>query len=231
MSAKVDSAALQDGYQIYHHTFFFAADGTWAVVQQGMNEAHGYARRYHWLSSAVSDFVCEPHAAICSDQTGPVLNMVAQESHRARHASAFLAREKPEAVVAELAKMETLALPARHHIELADLNPESIRRVLVKTYDHQPQDFEELLGIAGVGPKAIRALALISELVYNAPASIRDPVRYSFAHGGKDGHPYPVDRRTYDQSIDILHRALTRARLGQREKLDAFRRLGTLTAS
>lgn len=228
MAAKVDNSALQDGYQLYHHTFIFVPNGPWAVIQQGMNGTSGWARRYHWLSSDLSDFVCEPHHAICSEGRGQVLNMVAAESGPAREVSAALAREKPEAVVAELNRLMRLDMPTRHHITLDDIHPERLSRTLVRTYEHQPRGFEDLLGLEGVGAKTIRALALISEIVYGVPASVRDPARFGFAHGGKDGHPFPVDRETYDRSIEVLREAVRRARLGQRERLDALRRLQRL---
>jgi hypothetical protein len=228
MAAKVDSAALQDGYQLYHHTFVFSGDGAWTVIQQGMNEATRWARRYHWLSSAVDDFVCEPHKAICSDGRGVVLNMVAQESDRCRDLSAELAGQNPDKLVGELKRLQTLELPERHHLEASDIHPDKLAKIFLKTYERQPEDFERLLGMEGVGAKTIRALALVSELVYGAKASVRDPARFSFAHGGKDGHPYPVDRAIYDRSIEALRAAIERAKLGQREKLEALRRLAAV---
>ncbi len=226
LSAKVDNTAVQDGYQLYHHTFFFALSGEWAVVQQGMNDATGYARRYHWLSTGVEDFVNEPHAAICSEQRGQlVLNLVAEESEEARRASALLAAEPPDKLAGELRKAQELELPARHHITGADLRPESFERTLAKAYEQPPENFESLLATRGVGPKTIRALALIADLIYGAKASVRDPATFSFAHGGKDGIPYPVDRPTYDRSIEILRDAVDRAKIEDREKLAALRRL------
>jgi hypothetical protein len=229
MSAKVDSAAVQDGYQLYHHTFLFTPGSSWAVIQQGMNETNRYARRYHWLGEAVTDFVNEPHSAILSEATGQALNLVASESAPARTTITGIAtEEKPEMVMSELKRIKTLNLPSRHEILRQDLHPDSLSKILVSTYERQPQDFEQLLGLAGVGPKTIRALSLISELVYGVEPSYRDPARYSFAHGGKDGIPYPVDRKTYDQSIELLSRAINRARLGLSEKQKAFTRLNRL---
>jgi hypothetical protein len=227
MSAKVDSAAVQDGYQIYHHSFFFTPAGDWAVVQQGMQEADRSARRYHWLSKQVSDFVCEPHAAICSERRGePTLNFVADESAGARGAAAEIAREKPEAVEREVADILRLELPKRHHVDIRrDVRPRNLSKVLLTTYEAQPADFEALLALKGVGAKTIRALALIAELAHGQPASFRDPARFAFAHGGKDGHPYPVDRENYDRSIEWLRDAVGRARMGQGDRLRALRRL------
>ena len=226
LSAKVDSNAVQDGYQIYQHCFFTTLSGEWAVVQQGMNEATRYARRYHWLSDKVTSFVNEPHAAIASQaRGGEVLNLVASESEEARDTIASVSRETPEKVVAELRRMSTLTLPPRHEVLFADIRPDSLNRILLKTYEGQPQDFERLLGMRGVGGKTLRALSLIADLAYGAKTSVRDPATFSFAHGGKDGHPYPVDRETYGRSIDTLRRAVERAKLGDRERLEALKRL------
>lgn len=229
MSAKVDNTALQDGYQLYHHTFFFTREGEWAVVQQGMNEATRYARRYHWLGEVVGDFVCEPHAAICSQGRGVVLNLVARESGMARDTIAsVVSSENPDKLLAEFKRLKTLNMPSRHLVALQDVDPGRIRSVLLSTYESQPQGFEALLALSGVGPKTLRALSLISELVYGVPVSTRDPARYSFAHGGKDGTPYPVDRKAYDTSIQVLHDAIRRAQIGDIEKIAAFKRLSSL---
>ena len=226
MSAKVDSSAVQDGYQLYHHSFLFTAKGSWAVVQQGMNEATRYARRYHWLGEAVSDFVNEPHSAILSEARGQALNLVAGESDRVRSTITGIATsQKPPDIVSDLKKLKTLNLPARHPIGVNDLHPDSLSRILLSTYERQPQDFEQLLGLQGVGARTIRALSLISELVYGVAPSYRDPARYSFAHGGKDGYPYPVDRKTYDRSIELLAKAIHRTKMGIREKNEALSRL------
>jgi hypothetical protein len=226
MSAKVDSAAVQDGYQLYHHAFFFTAKGAWTVVQQGMNDANHYARRYHWLGETVADFVNEPHAAILSEARGETLNLTAGESQPARTTITSIATEEtPEKVMAELEKLKTLSLPARHQIYTTDLHPDSLRKIILSAYERQPENFEQLLGLAGVGAKTIRALSLISELVHGVAPSYRDPARYSFAHGGKDGIPYPVDRKTYDQSIELLSKAINRTKLGLTDKQQAFNRL------
>ncbi|MFC2000008.1 DUF763 domain-containing protein [Chloroflexota bacterium] len=226
MAAKVDSSAVQDGYQLYHHVFLFTRQGSWAVVQQGMNEANRYARRYHWLGESVADYVCEPHAAICSQGRGEVLNLVAAESAETRTTITSIATEQPiEGVLADIRKVKTLDLPRRHHIITQDIHPDRLGKSLAIIYERQPRGFEDLLGIAGVGPKTVRALSLISELVYGVPASFRDPARYSFAHGGKDGHPFPVDRQIYDSSIELLARAVNKARLDGTEKRQALSRL------
>jgi hypothetical protein len=229
MSAKVDSAAVQDGYQLYHHSFLFTKGGSWAVVQQGMNETKRYARRYHWLGESVSSFVNEPHSAILSEAMGEALNLVAGESEPARtNIADIVLNEKPGYIMADLKKLKTLNLPARHQLTVNDLHPDSLNKILLSAYEKQPKDFEQLLGLKGVGPKTIRALSLISELVYGVAPSYRDPARYSFAHGGKDGIPYPVDKKTYDQSIELLSRAINRAGLDLNTKRAAINRLDKL---
>jgi len=229
MSAKVDSAAVQDGYQLYHHNFFFTAKGSWAVVQQGMNETTRYARRYHWASESLSSFVNEPHSAVLSDARGQALNLVAAESDPARTTITEIASgEKPEAIMAELNRIKTLSLPAHHYLGVEDLHPDSLKKIILSTYERQPGDFEALLGLPGVGAKTIRALSLISELVHGVAPSYRDPARYSFAHGGKDGIPYPVDRQTYDLSIQLLRKAIGKSRLDLSEKREAGNRLARL---
>lgn len=224
-SAKVDSAAVQDGYQIYHHVFLFDYDGAWAVVQQGMNESTGMARRYHWLSETVDDFVCEPHAAICCDRRAAALNLVAEQSAATRRTTAELSLRPPGEIGSELRRLKTLALPRRHEITLSDIAPDRLDRVFVKTYEAQPGSFQDLLCLPGVGAKTVRALSLIAELLYGEAPSYDDPARFSYAHGGKDGIPYPVDRPLYDQTVDVMERAVRRAKLGQREELNALRRL------
>ncbi len=226
MSAKVDNSALQDGYELYHHSFFFTKEGSWAVVQQGMNETNRYARRYHWLGDKVRDFVCEPEAAICAQSKAEVLNLVALESEKSRAVITQVAAEqKPDSVVNQLDKLKTLNLPRRAHISLEDIHPDRLCKIFLNAYERKPRNFESLLALDGMGPKTLRALSLISELVYDTPASPRDPASYSFAHGGKDGYPYPVDKQTYNNSIQFLTQALERAKIGDREKLEAFRRL------
>ena len=225
MSAKVDSAAVQDGYQLYHHAFFFTPSGSWCVVQQGMNDASGMARRYHWLSANLESYVNEPHAAVCAETQAPTLNLVASESAPVRVSSADLARQKPDVTLSAIRNIPALTMPRRHAVLLADVNPQYLERILVKTYDRAPEDFETLLGMEGVGGKTLRALALVSEIIYGTPASTRDPARFSFAHGGKDGFPYPVDTGTYDQTVEILRNAVTRAGIDRSERVAALKRL------
>lgn len=227
ISAKVDNNALQDGYQLYHHTFFATKDGKWAVIQQGMNSSTHWARRYHWLSNNVSDFVNEPHLGITCDYRRSVLNLVAQESKKNRQISTKISQQKPEKTLKILKGLQQTKLPQRHEVLVSDINPENLKKIFLTTYKNQPKNFEKLLGMRGVGLKTIRALALISELVWGAPASTKDPVLFSFAHGGKDGIPYSVDKRTYQQSINYLTEGINKAKIGHFEKLQALRRLNS----
>ncbi|MEE8594096.1 MAG: DUF763 domain-containing protein, partial [Candidatus Bipolaricaulota bacterium] len=207
------------------HVFLFDRDRNWAVVQQGMNESNGYARRYHWLSSSVDDFVNEPHAAICCDQRRPSFNLVAKSSDGTRHTTTELSNENPVTLVGELHRLKSLSLPKRHEILVSDISPRRLERIFLKTYEVQPVGFKELLCLPGVGAKTIRALSLIAELTYGAEPSYQDPARFGFAHGGKDGIPYPVDRPLYDQTIELLERAIRKSKLGQTDELRALRRL------
>jgi hypothetical protein len=225
MSAKVDSAAVQDGYQLYHHAFFFTRSGGWCVVQQGMNDENGMARRYHWLSDAVKSYVNEPHAAVCAEAEAATLNLVAEESAPVRNASAELSRERPDVVLSALKGLPALTMPRRHAVLIADVNPRYLEKILLKTYDRAPDDFETLLGMEGVGARTLRALALVSEIIYGTPASTRDPARFSFAHGGKDGFPYPVHVDTYDKTIETLRAAVTKAGIDRSERVAALKRL------
>jgi hypothetical protein len=251
MSAKVDSAAVQDGYELYHHAFFFTEAGQWCVVQQGMNERARYARRYHWLGERVADFAREPHHAIEDLARVPadvsngqmLLNMVASEAEANREASAELVRWNPDKLMFELRKLTegpTLFAPAHHAVLPGDVNVERLERVVRAAHEKCPQDFLMLLGSEGVGAATVRSLSLMAELIYDAPASHRDPAEtpgerkwadYSYAHGGKDGHPFPVDRRTYDHSIDALTDAVRKARVGEGEKVEALKRLSTFAGS
>ena len=225
-AAKVDNAAVQDGYQLYHHVLLFTASGDWAVIQQGMSDRTSTARRYHWLSEHVSSFVDEPHEAICCDARGETLNLVASESGDVRAACTELAAQPPEQTLRVIEKLPDLTLPKRHLLfPEMDIDTRYLSKILLKTYERAPEDFETLLGMEGVGPKTLRALSLASELIYGTPASTRDPARFAFAVGGKDGIPFPVDRSVYDQTIDILHRAVDRARIDRSERVAALKRL------
>jgi hypothetical protein len=227
-AAKVDSAAVQDGYQLYHHAFFFTAAGDWCVVQQGMSDRTRMARRYHWLSDRVESFVDEPHEAVCCDARGDTLNLVAHENEPVRRGSVAVANLRPEATLSTLAGIPELRMPRRHELlPEVDVASSYLEKILVKTYERAPADYQTLLGIEGVGPKTLRALSLASELLHGTAATLRDPARFAFAHGGKDGIPFPVDRLTYDKTIEILDKAINRSAIDRSEKVAAFKRLAT----
>jgi hypothetical protein len=193
-----------------------------------MSDATSMARRYHWSSEAMpgESFVEEPHAAVCGKSEAATLNLVAQESGATRTASTELARRDPSETLGLLRKLPTLDMPRRHEVvEASDVASPYMKKILVRTWEEAPEDFEKLLGIPGVGAKTVRALALVSELVYGTTASTRDPARFSYAHGGKDGHPFPVDRETYDRTIGVLSSAVQRAKVDRSEKVDALKRL------
>jgi len=249
MAAKVDSALIQDGFQIYHHSFFFSRGGAWTVVQQGMNTGSQTARRYHWHSENIKDFVCEPHTGIISDtRQKKALNLVAQESGKTRDVSTELVASGYHSLIkdiqllrkhsSELHKMLALKVSSphgdadlvkllkleniefQHHpVELEDFSKSRyLEKILWQVCEQQPENYEKLLAIKGVGPKTMRALALVSEIIYAAKPSYEDPARYSFAHGGKDATPYPVDRKTYDQTIEIIKNLVQKTKLPFSEK-------------
>lgn len=229
ISAKVDSAALQDGYQLYHHSIFFDREGLWAIIQQGMNEETRFARRYHWFSRGLKDFVCEPHWAVCCDEIKEALNLVALESESTRKAITESSHEKPIFLIDQIKKLKGIFLSKDHSIPMEEIRLERLDKVFNQIYESQPENFEKLLGIKGVGPKTIRSLSLISELIFGTKPSFKDPTKFSFTHGGKDGHPYPVDKKLYDQNIEILKDAIDKVKLGDRDKMEAIRRLKVLS--
>lgn len=237
MSAKVDNTAIQAGYQLYHHAFFIAEDGKWAVVQQGMCLQDRTARRYHWLSEKVDSFVVEPHNAIVGDSKREVaLDMTAKQSEDCRRASVDIAGEPPEKVMKMIDPSNQKMLdewlhtdadePARKQAAEFLSMPVNINwKVLRRVYEFQPKNYEELLAFRGIGPAAVRGLALIAELIYGAKPSWKDPVKYSFAYGGKDGVPFPVDRKAMDESIDMLRQTIEEARIESKEKMLSLQRL------
>lgn len=228
LTAKVDSVAIQDGYQLYLHYIFFTRHGKWVVIQQGMNEKNRYARRYHWFSDDIKSFVEEPHKAICGDKKEDVvLNMTAKDSSESRKKTLELSRQSPEKLLKEIKIISSYTLPSRHQILYSDINPKNLEKILLTTYEKQASNFENLLLTQGFGPKAMRALVLLSEIIYNSHPSYKDPITYSFAHGGKDGIPYPVNRRLYDANIEFLKEILNTTKIEESEKLKAFKRLSS----
>ena len=243
--AKVDSALVQDGFTLYHHNFIFTKSGSWAVVQQGMNVTFQKARRYHWFSQNVKDFTREPHSGIISDFKTKVLNLVAKESEENKKISLELVKEEPKTFLRDYrlifekkdSLMKQKRLPGFCEIELEErefywhpvlrehFDFKRLKKTIEKAHFLKPENFENLLMVEGVGPKTIRALSLVSEIIYGAKPSFEDPARYSFAHGGKDKTPYPVDKEAYDQTIKILEKGIGRAKISNREKEEAKKRL------
>ncbi len=230
MAAKVDGALVQDGYQLYHHVFLFDRTGEWAVVQQGMNEANRLARRYHWQSVHVQSFTLDPGQAILGRPEPAVLNLSAGIHEPVQKASVELARH-PEAALTTLRQLSEAADGSRHlAMPLPHLVPKPgyFNKILLKVYEADPADYAELVALPGVGASTLRALAMVSEVVHGTPLTFHDPVRYSFAHGGKDGTPFPVHRPDYLATIDSLERAIRSARLGDLDKMKSFRRLSEI---
>ena len=240
MSAKVDSAAIQAGYQLYHHAFFVAEDGRWAVIQQGMCTQDRTARRYHWLSENIKNFVDEPHSAIVGDAKREIaLDMTAKESENCRKASVDIAKEPTKKVMRMLLSIrpvyqkslqdwlpKTTQTPWKEYpIDTLSMPANINWKALQEAYEFKPRSYEELLAFKGVGPATVRGLALIAELIYGEKPSWKDPVKYSFAYGGKDGVPYPVNRKAMDESIQILKQAIKEAKLGEKEKIQSLQRL------
>jgi hypothetical protein len=244
MSAKVDNAAIQAGYQLYHHAFFVADDGKWAVIQQGMCPQDRTARRYHWLSENAKSFVVEPHNAIVGDIKREIaLDMTAKESKDCRKTSVDIAKESTKKImhlimsirpVYQKSIQEWLPKTAgtawkEYPIDVLSM-PKNINwKILQEVYEFQPRNYEELLGFKGVGPATVRGLALIAELIYGEKPSWKDPVRYSFCVGGKDGVPFPVDRGSYDEIIEIFQNAVKQAKVGDKERINAIKRLRNFT--
>jgi hypothetical protein len=237
--AKVDSAAVQDGFDLYLHGFVVADDGKWVVVQQGMNEELRQARRYHWLSEGLTSFVDSPHAAIEGRGQGEIVNLADRRAASSRHGQLdLLATLGPDRIVRELAVIEAppavvpdqgflphLIMPAHHDIRQEDVNMRRLHGNIVAAAERGPADFTELLLVPGVGARTVRALALVAEVVHGAPCRFSDPARFSIAHGGKDRHPFPVPLKVYDETIKVMKSAVSKGRLGREEELQALKRL------
>jgi hypothetical protein len=237
--AKVDSAAVQDGFDLYLHGFIVSEDGRWVVVQQGMNGEARYARRYHWLSEGLTSFVDQPHSAIDGPQQGVIVNLTDHRAERSRSAQLeLLERLGPDGIARELSALRDptpeppaepllpyLIMPAHHDVRPKDVNVRRLHGNLAAAADRGPQDFAELLLTPGVGARTVRALAMVAEVVHGAPYRFADPARFSLAHGGKDRHPYSVPLKVYDETIGVMKSALRKAKLGRDEELGALKRL------
>jgi hypothetical protein len=222
LSAKVDNTALQDGFQLYLHTFIVTNEGDWAVVQQGMNGQTRLARRYHWHSAQMESFVEEPHTGVQGENLGLILNLTAKAAAPTRHSLVNISQEKPSVMLPEIRR---LVMPAHHDVRTADVDLRRLGTVLTLAHETGVADFESLLMVHGVGPRALQSLTLVSEVIYGTPSRFSDPARFSFAHGGKDGHPFPVPTRTYDETISILRTAVDKAKLGTTDRQEAIKNL------
>jgi uncharacterized protein len=238
--AKVDTAAIQDGFDLYPHGFIVADDGRWVVVQQGMNGGRRQARRYHWLSEGLNSFVNEPHAAIDGADQGVIVNLTDHRAESSRKAQLDLLSDMgPDRILGELSKLSPttpeaaplqamlphLVMPAHHDVRASDVHARRLHGNLAAAAERAPKDFSELLLTPGVGARTVKALAMVAEVVHGAPCRFSDPARFSLAHGGKDRHPYPVPLKVYDETIRVLKSAVQNAKLGQDEELGAVRRL------
>jgi hypothetical protein len=243
--AKVDSAAVQDGFDLYLHGFIVADDGKWVVVQQGMNGASRLARRYHWLSEELKSFVEAPHAAIDGKNQGEIVNLTDRRADASRRGQLDLLRDLgPDRIAREFAALEGrapppaaaaqpllphLVMPSHHDVRSEDVITRRLHGALAAAAECGPRDFSELLLVPGVGARTVRSLAMVAEVIHGAPCRFADPARFSLAHGGKDRHPYPVPTKVYDQTIAVLKSAMSGARLGNDERLGAIRRLDEQT--
>jgi hypothetical protein len=222
LTARIDNNAIADGFQIYLHNFVVTANGEWAVVQQGLNDRTGMARRYHWHSASVRDFVTEPHTGIVGENQGTIMNLVDNQAKPAQSALLEIAHERPEKT---LQAARHLKLPVHHEVRAKDVDLKRLGAVLAVAYERDLHDFAELLLLENLGPRTLQSLALVAEVVHGAPSRFSDPARFSFAHGGQDRHPFPVPLKTYDETLNILRKGLDAAKVDDKEKLDAFRRL------
>ena len=225
LTAKIDNNAIADGFQIYLHSFVVTAAGDWAVVQQGLNDESGLARRYHWHSASVRDFTSEPHTGIAGENEGTIVNLVDRGAKPAQTALLAIAGEPPEKTITEVRK---LVMPQHHDVRVSDVDLKRLGAILAVSYERQLRDFAGLLLLENLGPRTLQTLALIAEVVHGTPTRFSDPARFSFALGGKDRHPFPVPLKTYDESLAVLRRGLDAAKLTRSEKMEGLARLDGL---
>ena len=226
LSAKIDNTAIQDGFQLYLHNFIVTGKGEWAVVQQGMNGTSGMARRYHWHSQRIKSFVEEPHSSICGHNMGHILNLTDKNARSSRDGIIRISQENPQKMLREIQK---LIMPSNHQVRPEDFDLKRLGSILALTYEGLYKDFESLLLIRGLGPKTLRSLTLVSEVVHGTPSRFKDPARFSFAHGGKDGYPYPVQTKVYDETVSELKNALECSKIGHSDKKQAFKNLSVIS--
>ena len=222
LTAKVDNNTIQDGFQMYMHNFVVSNEGEWAVIQQGMDDSSGMARRYHWHSETVKSFIETPHSFIYGKNQGEILNLTDAKAGSAKAGILDLVAEKPSLIIPEVQK---LILPGHHDVKVEDVNLKRLGSVLALAHDKGLRDFESLLLLEGVGPRTVQSLALVSEIIHGTPSRFSDPARFSFAHGGKDGHPFPVPTKVYDETIEVLRTAVEKAKIGNADKSQAIKNL------
>ena len=222
LAARVDNNAIADGFQLYLHGFVVAASGEWTIVQQGMNGASGMARRYHWHSATVKDFVQEPHTGIVGEHQGTIMNLVAAAAAPAHQSLLKVVQTRPEATLTDIRK---LTMPIHHDVRASNVDLKRLGAVLAVAYQREFHDFASLLLLEKLGPRTLQSLALVAEVVHGTPTRFSDPARFSFALGGKDGHPFPVPLKTYDETIHLLRRSLEAAKVGNTDRTDGLRRL------
>ena len=222
LSAKIDNTAIQDGFQIYLHSFILTDQGEWAVVQQGLSDQFGLARRYHWHSPQIKSFIEEPHTSVCGKNKGLILNLTNKEASVTQQGILNITKENPDLMIREIKKMQ---MPFHHDVKRKDVNLKRLGSTLALAHEHDIKNFESLLLLQGVGPRTIQSLTLVSEVIHGTPSRFSDPARFSFAHGGKDGKPFPVPAKTYDESIRFLETSLKIAKLGNKDKMTALKNL------
>jgi hypothetical protein len=225
LAAKVDNTAIQDGFQLYLHNFIVTNEGEWSIVQQGLNDASGMARRYHWHSIEFQSYLNSPHVGITGENQGLILNLADEKANATRESIVKLGEETPDKMMQEIRK---IVLPKHHEVMASDVNMKRLGAILTLAHERHLTDFESLLLLEGVGPRAIQSLTLVSEVIYGSPTRFNDPARFSFAHGGKDGHPFPVPLKVYDETISVLKTSIEKSKIGNSDKQKAIRDLSSM---
>lgn len=225
LAAKVDNTAVQDGFQLYLHTFIVTKEGDWSVIQQGMNPNERMARRYHWLSSSLRSFMEEPHTSVCGRNQGLILNLTDKLAAPTKEGIMELTKESPDKLMREV----SIILPNHHEVKAEDVNLKRLGAALILAHETNVSDMESLLLLEGVGPRTLQSLTLVSEIIHGTPSRFSDPARFSFAHGGKDGHPFPVPTSVYDETIEVFDKAIRQARLGEKDKSNALKNLSKIS--
>ncbi|MRX92217.1 DUF763 domain-containing protein [Parabacteroides goldsteinii] len=225
LAAKVDNTAVQDGFQLYLHTFIVTKEGDWSVIQQGKNPNERMARRYHWLSSSLRSFMEEPHTSVCGRNQGLILNLTDKLAAPTKEGIVKLTKESPDKLMREV----SIILPNHHEVKAEDVNLKRLGAALILAHETNVSDMESLLLQEGVGPRTLQSLTLVSEVIHGTPSRFSDPARFSFAHGGKDGHPFPVPTSVYDETIEVFDKAIRQARLGEKDKSNALKNLSKIS--